>query len=591
MPMHNVDMAAVFDEIADLLDIQGENPFRIRAYRNAARTVQDLGRELRDMVEAGEDLKALPGIGDDLAEKIIELVQTGACTALTKLRSRFPPGITDLLRIPGLGPKRVKVLYGDLKIESLAQLEAAAREGKIRGLPGFGEKTEQNILQAIRVKADTGRRFLLAHARTYAEALTAYLEKLPGAGRVTVAGSYRRGRETVGDLDILVTAESAGTIMDAFVAYDEVAQVLAHGDTKSAVVLRSGIQVDLRVVEEKSYGAALHYFTGSKAHNIAVRKLGQQLDLKVNEYGVFRGEEYLAGRTEKDVYAAVGLPFIPPELREDAGEIEAAREGRLPKLVELKHLRGDLHMHTDASDGKNTLREMALAAKARGYEYIAITDHSPRLKMIGGLDERKLARQADAIRELNNEFDGFTILRGIEVDILEDGSLDLPDAVLAPLDLVIGSIHSHFKLPGAEQTERVLKAMDRPHFTMLGHPTGRLLLEREPYELDLPRIIRHAKERGCFIELNAHPLRLDLDDTFCRMAKEAGVLVSINTDAHGIPELDHLRYGVGQARRGWLEKKDVLNTRTLKQLRPLLAKTMGRYPSSGLLAAGGVVGE
>lgn len=576
MPIHNADISAVFTEIADLLDIQGENPFRIRAYRNAARTVQDLGRELRDMVEAGEDLKALPGIGEDLAEKIVELVQTGACTALQKMRSRFPPGITDLLRIPGLGPKRVKVLYGDLKIESLAQLEAAAREGKIRDLPGFGEKTEQNILQAIQVKADTGRRFLLAHARVYAETLTDYLNKLPGAGQVTVAGSYRRGRETVGDLDILVTAESAGTIMDSFVAYDEVAQVLAHGDTKSAVVLRSGIQVDLRVVEEKSYGAALHYFTGSKAHNIAVRKIGQQLGLKVNEYGVFKGEEYLVGRTEKDVYASVGLPFIPPELREDAGEIEAARAGRLPKLVELKHLRGDLHMHTDASDGKNTLREMALAAKERGYEYIAITDHSPRLKMIGGLDERKLARQADAIRELNNEFDGFTILRGIEVDILEDGLLDLPDDVLATLDLVIGSIHSHFKLPVAKQTERVLKAMDRPHFTLLAHPTGRLLLEREPIDIDLPRVIRHAAERGCFIELNAHPLRLDLDDTFCRMAREAGVLVGINTDAHGIPELDHLRYGVGQARRGWLEKKDVLNTRTLKQLRPLLARTMGR---------------
>ncbi len=576
MPVHNADIAAVFDEIADLLDIQGENPFRIRAYRNAARTVQDLGRELREMVEAGEDLKALPGIGEDLAEKIVEMVQTGACTALQKLRSRFPPGVTDLLRIPGLGPKRVKILYRDLKIDSLAQLEAAAREGKIRDLPGFGEKTEQNILQAIQVKADTGRRFLLAHAVSYAETLTAYLRKLPGAGQVTVAGSFRRGRETVGDLDILVTAESAGTIMDAFVAYDEVAHILAHGDTKSAVVLRSGIQVDLRVVEKKSYGAALHYFTGSKAHNIAVRKLGQQLGLKVNEYGVFKGERYLAGRTEEAVYAAVKLPYIPPELREDAGEIEAAREGRLPKLVEFKNLRGDLHMHTNASDGRNTLREMALAAKERGYDYMAITDHSPRLKMVGGLDAKKLARQMAEIEKLNGELGGLAILRGIEVDILEDGSLDLPDEVLGRLDLVIGAIHSHFKLPAAKQTARVLKAMDHPFFTMLAHPTGRLLLEREPYELDLPRIIRHAKERGCFMELNAHPLRLDLDDTFCRMAKEEGVRVCINTDAHGIQELAHLRFGVGQARRGWLEKKDVLNTRTLKQLRPLLAKTMGQ---------------
>ena len=576
MPVHNADIAAVFTEIADLLDIQGENPFRIRAYRNAARTVQDHGRELREMVEAGEDLKTLPGIGDDLAEKIVELVQTGACTALTKLRSRFPPGITDLLRIPGLGPKRVKVLYRDLKIESLAQLEAAAREGRIRGLSGFGEKTEQNILQSIRVRADTGQRFLLAHAQTYAEALTDYLRRQPGVGQVTVAGSFRRAKETVGDLDVLVTAPSAAAIMDAFVAYDEAAQVLAHGDTKSAIVLRSGIQVDLRVVEEKSYGAALHYFTGSKAHNIAVRKIGQQLGLKVNEYGVFRGEEYLAGRTEKDVYAAVNLPYITPELREDTGEIEAAREGRLPRLVEPKDLRGDLHLHTDGSDGRNTLHEMAVAAKDLGYEYIAITDHSPRLKMVGGLDEKKLARQAEQIEKLNQELKGFSILRGIEVDILEDGSLDLPDEVLGRLDLVIGSVHSHFKLSRDRQTERILRAMDHPHFTMLGHPTGRLLLEREPYELDLPRIIRHARERGCFMELNAHPLRLDLDDTFCRMARDEGVLVGIHTDAHGLPELAHVRYGVNQARRGWLEKKDVLNTRRLPQLRALLGQTMGR---------------
>lgn len=575
MPIHNADIAAVFNEIADLLDIQGENPFRIRAYRNAARMVQDHGRELREMVEAGEDLTTLPGIGKDLAEKITEIVKTGHCTALNKLRAQFPPEITDLLRLPNLGPKRVKILYQKLHIESLAQLEQAARAGNIRQLDGFGEKIERNILDSIKAKADTGRRFLLGVVGPYAESLVATLRKVPGVGQVAVAGSYRRARETVGDLDILVTAKDPAAVSQAFVGYDEVAQVLAHGETKSSVRLRSGIQVDLRVVEEKSYGAALHYFTGSKAHNIAVRKLGQQLGLKVNEYGVFKGEQYLAGRTEEEVYAAVKLPFIPPELREDAGELEAAHEGRLPKLVELEDLRGDLHMHTVGSDGQNTVREMALAAKALDYEYLAITDHSPRLKMVGGLDAKKLDRQMKEIEKLNKELRDIVILRGIEVDILEDGKLDLPDDVLGRLDLVIGAVHSHFKLPGAKQTDRILRAMDRPHFTMLSHPTGRLLLEREPYELDLPRIIRHAKARGCFLELNAHPMRLDLDDTFCRMAKAEGVLVCISTDAHSTQDLAYLRFGVGQARRGWLEKVDVLNTRPLRQLRPLLAKTMG----------------
>jgi DNA polymerase (family 10) len=576
MPIRNADIATIFNEIADLLGIQGDNPFRIRAYRNAARAVQDLGRELRDMAGRKEDLTTLPGIGADLAAKIAEIVKTGQAETLEKLRKQFPPGITDLLRVPNLGPKRVKALFEDLKIESLEQLETAAREGKIGNLAGFGEKLEQQILESIQAKVDTGKRFLRAGIMPYAEALVKYLETVPGVEKVAIAGSYRRARETVGDIDILVVADGESRVMDRFVHYDETAEVLAHGDTKSSIALRSGVQVDIRAVEDKSFGAALQYFTGSRDHNIALRKRGQERGLKINEYGVFKGERWVAGKTEEDVYAEVGLPFIPPELREDSGEIDAAESKRLPELVKLADMRGDLHMHTTGSDGKNTIREMAEAARARGYEYIAVTEHSRRLAMVGGLDEKRLMKQMEEIDRLNGELKGIAVLKGIEVDILEDGSLDLPDSVLGKLDLVIGSIHSRFKYSSDRQTERVLRAMAHPHFSIFAHPTGRLLLEREPYPIDLPRIIRQAGQRGCCIELNAQPLRLDLTDIFCRMAKEFGALVSINTDAHSARDLDFMGYGVGQARRGWLEKKDVLNTRSLKSLYTVLAKTMDK---------------
>ncbi len=525
MPIHNADIAAVFEEIADLLDLKGENPFRIRAYRNAARMILDLGRELREMVEAGQDLTELPGIGADLAKKIEEIVRTGKCAALEELRSESAPGILELLRIPGLGPKRVKALNRSLGITNMDQLRAAAEAGKIRELPGFGEKSEKQILDAIKARALTGKRFLLAAVEPYANALVAHLGKVKGVQQIAVAGSYRRRKETVGDLDVLVVAEKGDEVSGAFVSYDEVKHVLAHGETKSSVLLKSGIQVDLRVVEEKSFGAALNYFTGSKEHNIAIRRLGQQRGLKINEYGVFRGEEYVAGRTEEEVYAAVDLPLIPPELREDKGEIEAAQKGALPKLLELKMLRGDLHMHTSASDGQNTIEEMAAAARAKGYEYIAITDHSKRLTVARGLDARRLREQMEEIDRLNEKLKGITILKGIEVDILEDGTLDLPDDVLRELDIVIGAIHSHFNLPEAKQTARILKAMDHPCFSILAHPSGRLLLEREAYAVDMERILKHAKERGCAMELNSHPVRLDLDDSYCRVARALGVWV------------------------------------------------------------------
>jgi len=574
MPVHNADIAVLFEEIADRLEIQGANPFRIRAYRNAARTLGELPQEARALLEKGEDLTRLPGIGADLAEKIHEIVSTGRCSLLERLRRELPPAVTELLQIPGLGPKRVKALYHDLEVQTVEQLYRAARDGRIRALPGFGEKTELNILQAVEAHASKTRRFKLAVAAQYADALTAFLQAVPGVKQVTVAGSFRRMRETVGDLDILVTAAANSPVMPRFTAYDEVAEVVSAGSTRASVVLKSGVQVDLRVVAQQAYGAALHYFTGSKAHNIAIRRIAQKLGLKVNEYGVFRGSERIAGDDETSVYQSVGLPYIPPELREDRGEIEAARDGRLPDLVELADLRGDLHAHTKATDGHDSLRDMALAAKAMGLEYLAITEHSRHLTVARGLDPLRLARQCDEIDRLNPELDGIVLLKGIEVDILDDGSLDLPDEVLGRLDLVVGAVHSQFHLSRAKQTGRILRAMDHPHFTMLAHPSGRLIDKREPYDVDMLRIIRHAKDRGCFLELNAHPERLDLLDSHCQMAKEEGVLVSINSDAHSTFDFSNLRYGVGQARRGWLEKDDVLNTRSLAALRSLLKRTM-----------------
>ena len=575
MPVHNEDIARIFDQIADLLEIEDANPFRIRAYRNAARTLRGLGKDVRVMIEAGEDLTRLPGIGKDLAAKIHEIVDTGRCRALEKLQKRLPPDLSELLRLPGLGPKRVHALYHDLDIHTLEQLERAARDGRIRSLPGFGAKTEARILEAIGAHADTEKRFKLAVAARYAEPLLEYLRSVPGVERVEIAGSYRRARETVGDLDILAIAADGDRVTRAFADYDEVETVLSRGSTRATVLLRSGLQVDLRVVPAESYGAALYYFTGSRAHNIAVRRIAQKKGLKINEYGIWRGRRRLGGETEESMFKAIGLPWIPPELRENRGEIEAARAGLLPRLVELADLRGDLHCHSRASDGHASIREMAAAARAHGLEYLAITEHSKRLTVAHGLDSRRLLRQMEEIDRLNDELRGITLLKGIEVDILEDGGLDMPDEVLARLDLVIGAVHSKFDLSRAKQTRRILRAMDNPHFTLLAHPSGRLIDRRAPYDVDMPRIIRHARDRGCYLELNAHPERLDLLDTYCQLAREEGVLIAIDSDAHSVQDFDNLRYGVGQARRGWLEKKDVLNTRPLRELRRLLKKARG----------------
>lgn len=574
MPTHNEEIAHAFDEIADLLEIEEANPFRVRAYRNAARSLRGLGQEITELVANGEDLTRLPGIGKDLAAKIQEMIETGKLRALNELHKKVPAGVEDLLQIPGLGPKRVKALYHSLGIKSVKQLEQAVRAGRVRSLPGFGVGIEHNILTVIEAHRETEKRFLRANVVPYAEALVTYLKRTRGVKDVVMAGSYRRGRETVGDLDILVTTSGKTATMERFVGYDEVEEVLSKGTTRATVILRNGLQVDLRVVAQQSFGAALHYFTGSKSHNIQVRRIGQQRGLKINEYGVFRGKQRIAGKTEASVFKSVGLPYIPPELRQGRGEIEAAYEKRLPKLVQRADLQGDLHCHTVATDGHAGIREMALAARQHGLKYLAITDHSQHLTIAHGLDSNRLLKQIDEIDRLNDELGGIILLKGIEVDILADGSLDLPDKVLSRLDLVIGAVHNQFHLTRVKQTERILRAMDRPCFTLLAHPSGRLLQKREAYDVDMARIIEQARARGCFLELNSQPQRLDLDEYYCRMARDEGVMVSINSDAHAEQNFEFLQYGIDQARRGWLEKADVLNTLPLRELRARLRSTM-----------------
>jgi len=574
MPIHNNDIEEIFNKVAALLEIKGENQFRIRSYRNAARTVGNLSQNISDMISAKKDLTELPGIGKDLAGKIEEIVKTGKLTLLEQLKQEMPGELSKLMEISGLGAKRIAVVYHKLNVSTLSELEKAAKEHKIRDLPGFGEKTEAAVLEETRrLQQEETKRTKLVLAELDAESLVRHLKKARGLKRIVVAGSYRRRKETVKDLDILVSCPWSAKIMDLFVGYEDVRRVLSKGTTRSAVILRSGFQVDLRVIPEASYGAALQYFTGSKEHNIAIRKIAVQKKLKVNEYGVFRGDKRIAGKTEEEVYKQVGLPFIEPELRENRGEVEAARDGKLPRLVRLDNIRGDLHLHTTYTDGHCTIEEIVRAAKKRGYEYAAISDHSKRVTVAHGLKADQLRRQIQEINKINKSIDGIVILKAIEVDILEDGSLDLPDSVLKELDLTIGAIHSKFNLPAKKQTERIIRAMDNPYFNILAHPTGRLINSRPPYDLDMQRVMEAAKERGCFLELNAHPDRLDLNEVDCKMAKDIGVRVVISTDAHHINDLDYMRFGVGQARRGWLEPGDVLNTRKLSELKKALKRS------------------
>ena len=583
MPVHNADVAAIFDEVADLLDIEGANRFRVRAYRNAARTIGQLSQPVADLVAEGKDLSELPDVGDDLAGKIEEIVETGTLTLLDELEQQTAPALADLMRIPGLGPKRVRALHEALGITSAEELKRTAEAGRVREVEGFGEKLEQTILDRLEAAGAEERRWLLATVEPVAESLVAHLEAHDAVEQIDVAGSYRRRKETVGDLDVLALSDDGPAVIAHFVDYEDVDEVVQQGDTRSSVVLRSELQVDLRVVPPASYGAALLYFTGSKAHNIRLRDRAIADGLKLNEYGVFRAEDgqngdgqneegadgkRVAGATEAEIYALFNLPYIVPELREDRGELDAAADDALPDLIALNDLRGNLHTHTTDSDGRASIEAMAEAARARGLDYLAITDHSPNVAVTQGLDADGLRQQIDAIDRLNDELDGIRLLKSIEVDILKDGTLDLPDEVLERLDLRVCAIHSNFELPEDAQTERVLRAMDNPLFNIWAHPTGRRLNERSPIALDLERLMEAAVERGCFLELNAQPERLDLRDVYCQRAKELGLQVAIGADAHWESGLDVLPYGIDQARRGWLEADDVLNTKPWDELAP-----------------------
>lgn len=570
--VHNKEIASILGELADILDIKGEDQFRVRSYRNAARVVSGMSESLSRLADDQKKLKALPGIGERMAKKIMEITRTGKLRQLEDLKKEIPPSLLEVMKLEQMGPQRTKVLYDELEIVSIDDLKKAAREGKIEALEGFGRKTSEKILGEIEKfkKEEKPERFLLGEVDELISSMLDHLEKI--VDQMIIAGSYRRRKETVGDIDILATTEDPGKAMEHFVSFEETGTVLSKGESRSSVVLNSGLQVDLRIVKKQSYGAALLYFTGSKAHSIVLRKIARGKNSKVNEYGVFKGKKCLASRTEKAMYQQLGLHYIEPELREDRGEIEASRENKLPRLITLKDIRGDLHLHTSETDGRYSLEEMAQAARRTGYDYCAITDHSRRVAMARGLDEKRLAAQVEKIDSLNREMKDFRILKSIEVDILEDGSLDLSDEILKELDLVVCSVHYNRNLSEKKQTSRILRAMENPYFNILAHPTGRLIQERRGYDVDMEKIMKEAVDRGCFLEINAAPDRLDLNDEFSRMARDLGLGLAISTDAHTLDHLRNMRYGVDQARRGWLEKKDVINTRSWNELKKLLKR-------------------
>jgi DNA polymerase (family 10) len=571
--MQNATIAAAFEELAELLELQGANPFRIRAYRNAARTIESLSQDIVGLVaKPGHDLTQLSGIGKDLAEKIETFVATGSLKPLDELRSQFPPDVLQMLRIPGLGPKKVVALMDELQIKSLADLRAAAEAGQIATLKGFGKKTEQTILEGLSIAEQAGQRVLLAVAKTAAEEIAADLRALASITQVDVAGSCRRRKETCGDLDVLAISSDSAAAMDRLAAHPLVEKVLARGETKQRVRLRTGLELDLRVVPEESYGAALQYFTGSKEHNIVIRRRAQERGLKLNEYGVYRGDEYVAGRTEEDVYATVDLPWIPPELRENRGEIELAERGELPKLVEVADIQGDLHMHTTATDGRATIREMAEAAKARGLKYIAITDHSKRVSMARGLDATRLRAHWQEIDKVRGQISGIEILCGVECDILEDATMDLDDEVLSEADLVIGVLHYGLKQPREQIMARLMTAIRNPYVDIIGHPSGRMIGHRPGADIDYAALFQAAADHGVLLEINASPERLDLDDVQAAAAKAHGIPIVIDTDSHSTEGFRTVEYGVYQARRAGLTKADIANTRSPAAFRKMLRR-------------------
>jgi DNA polymerase (family 10) len=568
----NAEVARVLKEIGLFLEFEGKEPFKVKAYQRAVRSISALGEDVAALAERGE-LTNIPGIGKGIAEVIQSYLTTGQVEALEQLRTRVPIRIMELDAIPGVGIKTIKLVYEKLGVTDLESLEKAATEDRLSKLPGLGEKTQTQILEGIRIVQSGMGRTLLADALSIASDVEEQLRKLPAIQQITIAGSMRRRRETIGDIDILVDSTDPKLVMDTFVTLKDASSISAHGDTKSSVRLSSGIQVDLRILPQDSFGAGLQYFTGNVDHNVKLRAIAQKKGLRLNEYGLFRDGEKIAGANESGIYGALGMDLIPPELREDKGEIEAAQKRALPELIELKDIRGDLHSHTDQSDGKNTIEEMLDAAQTKGYEYYCVSDHTQSLTIANGMDESRLLRRIEEIDDLN--ISGrwkMKILKGAEVDILSDGMLDIKDEVLSELDLVTVSIHSRMKDDRKTMTERVCRALENKYVHILGHPTGRLLLKRPEFEIDLETVFDVARKNNVVMELNAHPQRLDLNAGNLRAATRMGLKIAINTDAHWTSELDHMRFGVYEARRGWLSKDNVINTYPLKKMMRAMKK-------------------
>jgi len=565
--LKNLELSRIFEQIARILKIKGGNPFKIRAYEKITLVLENLPIDIETIYQQG-GLNNIPGVGEGIAKKIEEFLTTGKLEYYEKLKETIPDGVVELIDILEVGPKTAKLLYEQLGVDNIGKLEKAVRQHQVKDLPGMGEKSETNILRGIELYKRRKERVLLGTALPLAEEIVEDLRQLKETDKINFAGSLRRKKETIGDIDILVTSQKPEKIMKTFTSLPQVREILAEGPTKSSVITKEDIHVDVRVVEPISFGAALQYFTGSKAHNIRLRELAVKRGLKINEYGVFdvKTDRRIAGEREDEIYKILNLPFIPPELREDRGEIKAAQENKLPELIKYSQIRGDLHLHTKWSDGAHTIRQMAKAAKKKGYKYIAVTDHSQSLGVAGGLTEERLKEQIELIRKLNQELKDFTILAGIEVDIKADGSLDFSDEILSKLDVVIAAIHSGFKQESKIITGRIIKAMQNKLVNIIAHPTGRLIGYREAYQVDINKIMDVAAETRTILEINAYPERLDLNDVYCRMAKDRGVQLAIETDAHSIDGLEFMNLGVDVARRGWLEEKDVINTLPLDKL-------------------------
>ncbi len=563
--MKNKEVADLFEKMADILEFKGENPFKISAYRKASRIIGDLTQEIEQIAEQGE-LKNIPGIGEGLAQKIVEYLKTGKVSKFEEARKGVSDELIAIMDIPGMGPKTLSMLHKEKGISNIAQLEKAMEDGSLMGLFGIGEKKIENIKRGIQLLKQSQGRMNLGVAFPIAKRIVETLRQKTGSKKIEWAGSLRRMKEHIGDIDILATGPNKEKMVQAFTHLPEVKEVLASGETKASVIVEGGTQIDLRVVEEDSYGAALQYFTGSKGHNIHLRGIAKAKGIKINEYGVFKGKKKIAGKEERDIYRSLGMDWIEPELREDRGEIEAAQKGKLPKLIQEPEVKGDLHVHSKWSDGTSTIEEIARAAQGRGYQYVAICDHTKSLKIAHGLDESRLMKQIEEIDRVNEKLKGFQILKGSEVDILADGKLDLSEKLLEKLDVVVAAIHSGFKQDREKMTKRIIRALENPYLHILAHPSGRLLGARDPYEVEIEELMQAAKKYGKALEINAYFERLDLDDIHCRKAKEVGIQVAIGTDSHRLDQMWMMSLGVAVARRGWLETHDVLNTLSFKEI-------------------------